>query len=97
MAVAAVQQLGTGFGIYLVGALSGIPQVDAITLSTARLISQGRIELGAGLDMMVLGFLANLATKGLIATIVAPPQMWRPLLTGFAAIAVAGILAVVLM
>lgn len=97
LAVAAVQQLGTGFGIYLVGALSGIPQVDAITLSTARLISQGRIELGAGLDMMVLGFLANLATKGLIATIVAPPQMWRPLLTGFAAIAVAGILAVVLM
>jgi uncharacterized membrane protein (DUF4010 family) len=53
-------------GTYLVAVLSGLTDMDAITLSTARLIETGRIDAGAGWRMILLGGLSNIVFKGFV-------------------------------
>ena len=63
--------LGTG-GLYAVAALSGLTDVDAITLSTAQLMRSGEITPGTGWRLILLGSLANLVFKGGAVMLLAP-------------------------
>lgn len=51
-------------GLYVVAALSGLTDVDAITLSTAQMINDGRLDPGVGWRLVLVASLANLLFKG---------------------------------
>jgi len=57
-------------GLYVVAALSGLTDMDAITLSTMQLIEAGSLETGAGWRLILVAAVANLAFKaGLVAAL----------------------------
>ncbi|GAB4159134.1 MAG: MgtC/SapB family protein [Planctomycetota bacterium] len=62
------RHLGTA-GIYAVAAVSGLTDVDAITLSSAGMVADGRIAAGLGWRLALLAALTNLGFKAVIAGI----------------------------
>ena len=69
LAVAAAKDMFGNKGLYVVAAISGLTDVDAITLSTAQLVNAERLDAGDGWRIILLASLSNLAFKG--ATIAA--------------------------
>ena len=66
-AVAAAKHwLGPG-ALYAVATLSGLTDMDAITLSTARLDDRGALDAATGWRLILVASLANLALKGVAA------------------------------
>ena len=64
---AARQHLGAA-GLYVTAALSGLTDMDAITLSTAQLVSTGHLDAATAWRLILVGGLANLLFKmGLVA------------------------------
>jgi uncharacterized membrane protein (DUF4010 family) len=63
---AAMEQLGET-GLYAVAALSGLTDIDAITLSLANLADAGRVDTGTAWRAILLAALANLGFKAGIA------------------------------
>jgi len=59
----AKKKLGTG-GLFAVAALSGMTDMDAITLSTAQLIKADQVEASTGWRLILVGSMANLVFKG---------------------------------
>lgn len=51
-------------GVYVSAALSGIADVDAITLSMARMASAGTVEVGTASKAIVLAAMVNTMIKG---------------------------------
>lgn len=51
-------------GLYGVAALSGLTDLDAITLSTANLMQAGQLDLATGWRMILIGGLSNVVFKG---------------------------------
>jgi uncharacterized membrane protein (DUF4010 family) len=62
-AVAAVKEHFGNEALYVVAALSGLTDMDAITLSTAQMIKRERLDVDAGWRMILIGFLSNLGFK----------------------------------
>lgn len=54
-------------GLYAVAGISGLTDIDAITLSLANLADAGRIEIGTTWRAILLAALSNLVFKGAIA------------------------------
>ncbi|MDP2830362.1 MAG: MgtC/SapB family protein [Sulfuricellaceae bacterium] len=72
-------------GLYAVAIISGLTDVDAITLSSLRLFETGKLLPGQAVTAIVLAFLANMTFKfGLIFTI-AGARLSRKVAIGFAA------------
>lgn len=70
---AAKDQFGNA-GLYVVSALSGLTDMDAITLSTARLMQEEQIDIDIGWRMIAIGFLANLVFKlGIVFALASRP------------------------
>lgn len=66
--------------LYPVALVSGLTDVDAITLSTAQLYQAGRIDQDTAWRLIVVASLANLAFKaGIVAALGAPPLRRRAL------------------
>lgn len=66
--VAAAKDQFGNTGLYVVSALSGLTDMDAITLSTARMVEQSQIVADTGWRMIAIGFLSNLVFKlGIVA------------------------------
>lgn len=63
VSVAAAKEFFGDQGLYVVAALSGLTDMDAITLSTARLIEADRVGIDTGWRMMMLGALSNILFK----------------------------------
>ncbi len=69
-AVAAVKEHFGDVGLYAVAALSGLTDMDAITLSTAQMIKKGSLDADMGWRMILIGALSNLVFKyGVVATL----------------------------
>ena len=64
LAVAATKHYFGNAGLYVVAVISGLTDVDAITLSTARLVSADRLGTTIGWKIMLIATLANVAFKG---------------------------------
>jgi uncharacterized membrane protein (DUF4010 family) len=62
-AVAAVKANHDPQALYAVAALSGLTDMDAITLSAAQMINRGQLDIGTGWRMILIGFLSNLLFK----------------------------------
>jgi uncharacterized membrane protein (DUF4010 family) len=50
-------------GLYAVAAISGLTDMDAITLSTAQLVLAGQLETATGWRLILIGSMANLVFK----------------------------------
>jgi uncharacterized membrane protein (DUF4010 family) len=61
--VAAAQDLLGDTGLFAAAALSGLTDVDAITLSTSRLVATGRLEGDTAWRLILLAILSNLLFK----------------------------------
>ena len=64
--VAAAKHYFGNRALYVVAAFSGLTDMDAITLSTANLAAQGRVDPGTGWRIIFIASLSNLAFKGVI-------------------------------
>ena len=62
-AVAAAKERFGNTGLYAVAALSGLTDMDAITLSTAQLMKDGRVGVDIGWRLIVVGAASNLMFK----------------------------------
>lgn len=79
-------------GGYVIAFLSGLTDVDAITIANLKLFSVGAIDAATAVKAIVIAFLANLLFKlGIIVT-VADRSLWRPAMIGLALL-LTGVLA----
>jgi uncharacterized membrane protein (DUF4010 family) len=65
LAVAAAKHFFGNRALYVVAALSGLTDVDAITLSSSQLVAAGRLDGGEGWRIIVTATLSNLVFKAL--------------------------------
>jgi uncharacterized membrane protein (DUF4010 family) len=79
-------------GAYGVALVSGTTDIDAITLSSLRLMGLGTLSPHTALTAILLAFLANIAFKSSVALILGGLPLARRVLPGMAAVA-AGCLA----
>jgi uncharacterized membrane protein (DUF4010 family) len=89
-ALAATKKYVGGHAVYGVAALSGLTDLDAVTLSTARLVNTGALAAAQGWRMVVLASLANLLFKAGVVAALAGGRLFRPILLLFAAPLAAG-------
>jgi uncharacterized membrane protein (DUF4010 family) len=78
-------------GLYLSSTLSGLADVDAITLSVAELSWTGGLELSVGARAIVLAAMSNTVVKGGIVLSSGSGALRRALLPGFVLMLVAGV------
>jgi len=77
-------------GLYTVAALSGLTDVDALTLSTARLVDGGRLAPGDGWRAILLAVLSNLVFKAGIVAVLGSRRMLGRVAVLFAAVLAGG-------
>ena len=94
-ALAATKEYVGGHVVYGVAWLSGLTDLDAVTLSTARLVSTGAVAAAQGWRMVVLASLANLSFKAGVVAVLAGGRLFRLVLALFAAPLAAGAAIVV--
>jgi uncharacterized membrane protein (DUF4010 family) len=94
-AVAYARDRAGASGLYLVSALSGLTDVDAITLSVARLVGSDQIDPAQGWRLVVVGLLSNLVFKGAMAAVLGDRRLrrWIVLLFGAQLVVGAAVLA----
>jgi uncharacterized membrane protein (DUF4010 family) len=76
-------------GLYAVAAISGLTDVDAITLSTSGLVAAGEVDPRTGWRVILVGGMANTVFKAGMAAVLGKGRFLRWTAAGFAA-AVAG-------
>jgi uncharacterized membrane protein (DUF4010 family) len=81
-------RLGT-LGLFSVGLVGGLVDVDSVAVATARLHQQGLADLGSASGTFLLATLSNLVFKGGVVLVVGGPQLSRIVLPAFGVIAVA--------
>jgi uncharacterized membrane protein (DUF4010 family) len=96
-AVAAVRERFGGRGLYTVAALSGLTDVDAITLSTGQLVNSGRLPPSDGWRLVVVAVMSNLVFKGAIVAVVADSSLLRRVARLFGIAVAAGLLLLLLL
>jgi uncharacterized membrane protein (DUF4010 family) len=85
----AKEHFGTA-GLYVVAAISGLTDMDAITLSTSGLVQSGHVDAATGWRVILLGGLANLIFKAGLVLVLGGKGYVRPTLAGFAAVLAGG-------
>lgn len=81
---AAAKDLFSDRGLYAVAAISGLTDMDAITLTATNLISQDRISLDTGGRMILLGGMANMVFKGSLVALLGSRRVFRQIGIAFA-------------
>lgn len=76
-------------GLLAVAAVSGLTDVDAITLTALRLHGDGRIDPHAAVTAIAVAVVANLAFKATVARVAGTAALARPVIAGFATMAAA--------
>jgi uncharacterized membrane protein (DUF4010 family) len=69
LVVAAAEDMAGGAGLYLAAALSGLTDVDALTLSTSRLVETDRLTPDLAWRLVVTGAVSNLTFKVILAAV----------------------------
>jgi len=90
LAVSAAKHYFGSEGVFLVSLISGLTDVDAITLSSARLSSTGVLGPSQARTAIILAILANLAFKLVAVRVIGTAAIARWSAIGFAAIAAVG-------
>ncbi|OGS92637.1 MAG: magnesium transporter MgtC [Gallionellales bacterium GWA2_60_18] len=79
-------------GLYIVALISGLTDVDAITLSSLRLFNLGQLDQRQTVTAIAIAFIANLAFKFGMVAFIGGWQLARRVMAGFLAMS-AGVLA----
>ncbi len=96
LAVTGVKEWYGDRGLFVVAILSGLTDVDAITLSISRLVSSARLDASQAWRLIVIASLANLVFKVLIIGFVGHRHLLKAIAIPYASVLVAGILLVTL-
>jgi uncharacterized membrane protein (DUF4010 family) len=64
-------------GLYAVAGISGLTDMDAITLSVTQLVQDGQLEAAQGWRLILVGGLANLVFKGGAVILLGSPELRR--------------------
>jgi uncharacterized membrane protein (DUF4010 family) len=91
-ALAAARRYWADQGLYLVAGLAGLADLDAISLSTARLMAEGNLEPSLGWRLIVTAGLANLLFKTVLAGLLAGTTFFHNLLRWHAVPLLGGLL-----
>jgi uncharacterized membrane protein (DUF4010 family) len=89
-AVAATKDEFGERGLYAVAVLSGLTDMDAITLSTSQLANQGRLETGTGWRLILVAAMANLVFKAGMVAVLGSRELLKHVAMLFGAALVAG-------
>lgn len=73
--------LGEG-GLYLSSIISGLADVDAITLSMAELSQAGGIDLNVAGNAVILAVMSNTVVKGGLVLMLGAPALHKAILPG---------------
>jgi uncharacterized membrane protein (DUF4010 family) len=95
-AVAAAKDYLGNEALYLVAALSGLTDMDAITLSTAQMVKSGNLEIDTGWRMIVTGALSNLVFKAAAVGLLGSPKLFLRVAIAFGVVLVGGVLLIFL-
>lgn len=90
LVVAAVRDAFGTSGLYTVAVIGGLPDINAVTLSTAELAAAGRVEASVAWRAILLAALANLVFKGGVAVALGPSRLALRLVPFFGAALAAG-------
>ncbi len=94
--VAAVERYLPSQGYYLVAALAGLTDVDAITLSMAGVARNGGADLGTVVGALVVAALANTLVKCGLVVATASPGLRRSIVTVTVSVVVIGVATILL-
>lgn len=72
-------------GLYAVAAISGLTDIDAITLSTAQLMKSGGLGTATGWRVVLVGAMANLVFKGGVVVALGHPRLRGRIAAAFGA------------
>lgn len=90
LAVAAAKEHWQGSGLWVVSVLSGLTDMDAITLSTSRLVQDGRLDAGLGWKLILVASLSNLVFKGAMVAVLGSRALARRIAGLFGVLLLAG-------
>lgn len=93
-AMAATKEYLGNQGMYVVALISGLTDMDAITLSTARLVADARLDPQDGWRLIIVAILSNLAFKTAIAGVLGGTRLLRLLLRLLALPTLGGVLMI---
>lgn len=93
LAAAAGADLFGAQGLYAVAAISGLADIDAITLSSGRQAGAGAISEGVAGAAILIAVLANALTKGAMAASIGGRKTGAPVVIVFLVMAAAGAVA----
>jgi uncharacterized membrane protein (DUF4010 family) len=85
------QMLFGDAGVYLSAALSGIADVDAITLSLARMTTAGTVEVGIASQAIVVAAMVNTAVKGGLVIALGSATLRRSMIPALALMLLGGL------
>jgi uncharacterized membrane protein (DUF4010 family) len=94
--VSGAEQLFGEAGVYATSLITGLVDVDAITLSSANLAAEGRVGTHVAAGAIVLASIVNTLSKGVLAISLGSVELRRPILTVFGSMALAGALVAAL-
>ncbi|MBC2838924.1 MgtC/SapB family protein [Robiginitalea sp. SC105] len=77
LAVAFIKQEYGNEALYGLAVVSGLTDVDAITLSLSQLMRQDRLDISTGWKLILLASLSNLAFKGAMAAVLGTRKLGR--------------------
>lgn len=80
-------------GVYLASALTGVTDVDAITLSASELASLNQISLQVAGTAVILATLVNTVAKGVMAWIIGSNELRRTIRMAFGLVLLTGIVS----
>jgi uncharacterized membrane protein (DUF4010 family) len=92
LAVAAARDHLGSAGLYAVALLSGLTDMDAITLSTGQLVEDQQLEVGIGWRVILLASLSNLLFKGSAVVLLGHRDLTKKIAIIFGTTAAVGIL-----
>jgi uncharacterized membrane protein (DUF4010 family) len=93
LAVAVAKQHFGATGLYTVAAISGLTDMDAITLSTASLVEASHLDATTGWRIVLIAGVSNLAFKGILAATLGSRKLGGLIAMGFG-VSVAGAAAI---
>ena len=82
--------LGQG-GLFIIAGISGLTDVDALTLSTAQLVDAGRLEAALAWRIVLVSVLANLLFKGAVVAVIERRRLLPRLAPAFGLSLAAGV------
>jgi len=92
LAMAATKEYIGNQGMYVVAGISGLTDMDAITLSTARLVSDGRLDANDGWRLIVVAIVSNLVFKATMVAAIGGRALFRRVALYFSLPAIGGLL-----